>query len=48
MRLLIDMNLTPLWVPFFAEQGFESVHWSSIGNLPRQTRTSWITRALTA
>src|ERR1035438_569515 len=31
MRLLIDMNLTPLWVPFFAEQGFESIHWSSIG-----------------
>jgi predicted nuclease of predicted toxin-antitoxin system len=31
MRLLIDMNLIPLWVPFFAEQGFESIHWSSSG-----------------
>src|SRR4051794_34552719 len=25
------MNLSPLWVQFFAEAGFESVHWSTIG-----------------
>jgi predicted nuclease of predicted toxin-antitoxin system len=31
MRFLIDMNLSPLWVRFLAEKGFESVHWSSIG-----------------
>lgn len=31
MRILIGMNLSPLWVRFFAEAGFESLHWSSIG-----------------
>jgi len=31
MKLLIDMNLSPVWVQFLADSGFESVHWSSIG-----------------
>ena len=31
MKLLIDMNLSPLWVSFRAESGFESIHWSRIG-----------------
>jgi predicted nuclease of predicted toxin-antitoxin system len=31
MKLLIDMNLSPLWVPFLADSGFESIHWSNIG-----------------
>ena len=31
MRLLIDMNLSPRWVEFFAASGFESLHWSSVG-----------------
>jgi predicted nuclease of predicted toxin-antitoxin system len=31
MRLLIDMNLSPLWVPLLAAAGMESVHWSHIG-----------------
>jgi predicted nuclease of predicted toxin-antitoxin system len=31
MRLLIDMNLTPRWVLFFASAGHEAVHWSSVG-----------------
>jgi uncharacterized protein (DUF433 family) len=33
MKLLIDMNLSPLWVRFPAEKGFDSVHWSSLGDL---------------
>lgn len=32
MKLLIDMNLTPLWVEFLAQRGVSSVHWSSIGD----------------
>jgi predicted nuclease of predicted toxin-antitoxin system len=32
MRLLIDMNLSPRWVGFFAGSGFEAVHWSSLGD----------------
>jgi predicted nuclease of predicted toxin-antitoxin system len=31
MRLLIDMNLTPRWVPFLGNAGNEAVHWSSVG-----------------
>jgi predicted nuclease of predicted toxin-antitoxin system len=31
MKLLIDMNLSPLWVPFLRERGFEAAHWSDFG-----------------
>lgn len=31
MRLLIDMNLSPGWVGFLGEAGFEARHWSEIG-----------------
>ena len=31
MRLLIDMNLTPAWVEFFAQYQIEAIHWSAIG-----------------
>lgn len=31
MKILIDMNLSPLWVEFLGSAGFESVHWSSVG-----------------
>jgi predicted nuclease of predicted toxin-antitoxin system len=36
MKLLIDMNLPPLWVRFLREAGFEALHWSTIGD-PRAT-----------
>ena len=32
MRLLIDMNLTPRWVHFLRNAGYEAVHWSSVGS----------------
>jgi predicted nuclease of predicted toxin-antitoxin system len=31
MKLLVDMNLSPAWAPYLAEQGFEAVHWSAVG-----------------
>jgi predicted nuclease of predicted toxin-antitoxin system len=31
MKLLIDMNLSPLWVKFFADSGYGSIHWSEVG-----------------
>lgn len=31
MKILIDMNLSPAWVPALREAGFESVHWSELG-----------------
>jgi predicted nuclease of predicted toxin-antitoxin system len=31
MKLLIDMNLTPDWVPYLEAAGFAAEHWSSLG-----------------
>jgi predicted nuclease of predicted toxin-antitoxin system len=32
MKILIDMNLSPLWIDTFHENGWEAVHWSDIGD----------------
>jgi len=32
MKIIIDMNLSPLWVTYFLENGVEAQHWSSVGN----------------
>ncbi|MBW4633700.1 MAG: DUF5615 family PIN-like protein [Iphinoe sp. HA4291-MV1] len=32
MKILIDMNLSPDWVPVFKSAGFEAVHWSKVGD----------------
>ena len=31
MKLLIDMNLSPKWVPVLKEAGLDAAHWSGIG-----------------
>ena len=31
MRILVDMNLSPLWIPFLRQRGFDAVHWSDLG-----------------
>jgi predicted nuclease of predicted toxin-antitoxin system len=31
MKFLVDMNLSPLWVTYLADQGFEAAHWGRIG-----------------
>jgi predicted nuclease of predicted toxin-antitoxin system len=31
MRILLDMNLTPLWCEFLTEAGHEPKHWSRVG-----------------
>jgi len=36
MKLLIDMNLSPDWSEVFIKQGWQAVHWSSVGD-PRAT-----------
>jgi predicted nuclease of predicted toxin-antitoxin system len=36
LRLVIEMNLSPEWVAEFSRNGYESVHWSTIGD-PRDT-----------
>jgi predicted nuclease of predicted toxin-antitoxin system len=32
MKILLDMNLSPDWVEFLRGEGFEAVHWSSVGD----------------
>lgn len=32
MKILLDMNLSPLWIPVLAEAGIEAIHWSSVGD----------------
>ena len=31
MKFLVDMNLSPLWVPFLASRDIAAVHWSTVG-----------------
>ena len=31
MKILIDMNLSPLWVDAISRAGFDAMHWSEVG-----------------
>lgn len=31
MKILVDMNLSPAWVPIFIREGWQTVHWRDIG-----------------
>jgi len=31
MKLLVDMNLSPYWIPLLRASGWEAEHWSQIG-----------------
>lgn len=31
MRFLVDMNLTPRWVPFLISAGHQAAHWATVG-----------------
>lgn len=43
MKLLVDMNLSPDWVPLLKTHGWEAVHWSSLGkgNEPDPDLLAW-------
>jgi predicted nuclease of predicted toxin-antitoxin system len=32
MKVLVDVNLSPAWVPVLIEGGFDALHWTSIGD----------------
>lgn len=32
IKIIIDMNLLPRWVKVLKNEGWDAVHWSSIGN----------------
>lgn len=36
VNVLIDMNLSPDWVPVLVQRGWSAVHWSTVGD-PRAT-----------
>jgi predicted nuclease of predicted toxin-antitoxin system len=36
MKLLVDMNLSPMWAGTLCAAGWESVHWGAVGD-PRAT-----------
>lgn len=31
MKLLVDMNLSPRWIPFLSDRSWEATHWSTVG-----------------
>ena len=39
VKILIDMNLSPGWVPVFQAAGMPAVHWSEAGNPKADDRT---------
>lgn len=43
MKFLLDMNLSPDWIPSLSEQGWEACHWSSGGrhDAPDTDLLSW-------
>lgn len=43
MKILIDMNLSPLWTNVINAAGIEAIHWSSIGaaNAPDAQLFAW-------
>ncbi len=32
MKILVDMNLTPSWVPALERHGWSAVHWADVGD----------------
>jgi len=32
VKILIDMNLSPTWVPLLGQNGFPAAHWSALGS----------------
>jgi predicted nuclease of predicted toxin-antitoxin system len=32
MKIVVDMNLSPAWIPVLQSAGHEAVHWSTVGD----------------
>jgi predicted nuclease of predicted toxin-antitoxin system len=43
MKILIDMNLSPDWIPVLSAQSIETLHWSTVGDprAPDRTIFAW-------
>jgi predicted nuclease of predicted toxin-antitoxin system len=33
LSILVDMNLSPDWIPVLRDHGWPAVHWSSVGDI---------------
>jgi predicted nuclease of predicted toxin-antitoxin system len=46
MKILVGMNLSPVWVDFLTASGFESCHWPEIGDprSPDEEIMNWARR----
>jgi len=31
MKIVLDINLSPAWIPLLEAEGYETIHWSKIG-----------------
>lgn len=38
MKILLDMNLSPLWAVYLRGHGFEAIHWSVVGEASAEDR----------
>ena len=38
LRVLVDVNLSPDWVPVLNDAGFEAMHWVQVGDLSAPDR----------
>ncbi len=43
MKILIDMNLAPAWADYLVAEGFEAVHWVTVGDptAPDRVLMAW-------
>jgi predicted nuclease of predicted toxin-antitoxin system len=39
LPILVDMNLSPEWIPFLNQAGWPAVHWSTVGDPRADDRT---------
>lgn len=46
MRLVVDVNLAPAWIPFLIAAGHDAIHWRDIGALdaPDSEIADWARR----
>lgn len=39
IKILVDMNLSPDWVPVLGQHGWSAIHWSDVGDIRATDRT---------
>lgn len=39
IKIVVDVGLPPAWIPVLTAEGWEAVHWSTVGDLRAPDRT---------